>query len=185
MRKFLALCAILAVALIGGSRESNAVPIPIGVDLGWVYEETLDPEDSLEFDFTLTGSGYFSLSDCCLAGDIWQISATGFPDGASTIGLAPFIGLPLGKGEDHEISDVEWLNPFLSHFQILLGPGYYVVSLLTAGESDPPGDETAFPAGVSVRVDTIPIPAALPLLAAGLGAMGFMGWRKKSKIAAA
>lgn len=183
MRKFLALCAILAVALIGGSRESNAVPIPIGVDAGWVYEETLDPEDSLEFDFTLTGFAYFSLSDCCLAGDIWKIS--GDIDGESTIGLSPFTGLPLGKGEDFEISDVEWLNPLLSHFQILLGPGYYVVSLLTAGESDPPGDETAFPAGVSVRVDTVPIPAALPLLAVGLGAMGFMGWRKKSKIAAA
>ena len=27
----------------------------------------------------------------------------------------------------------------------------------------------------------VPIPAALPLLAAGLGAMGFAGWRKKRK----
>lgn len=30
-------------------------------------------------------------------------------------------------------------------------------------------------------VAPVPIPAALPLLAAGLGAMGFMGWRKKRK----
>jgi hypothetical protein len=30
----------------------------------------------------------------------------------------------------------------------------------------------------------IPIPAALPLLAAGFGAMGFMGWRRKRKSAA-
>ena len=29
----------------------------------------------------------------------------------------------------------------------------------------------------------VPIPAALPLLAAGLGAMGFMGWRRKRKAA--
>ena len=29
----------------------------------------------------------------------------------------------------------------------------------------------------------VPIPAALPLLAAGLGAMGFMGWRKRRKAA--
>lgn len=30
-------------------------------------------------------------------------------------------------------------------------------------------------------VNEVPLPAALPLLAAGLGAMGFMGWRKKRK----
>lgn len=30
-------------------------------------------------------------------------------------------------------------------------------------------------------VEPVPIPAALPLLAAGLGAMGFMGWRKRRK----
>jgi hypothetical protein len=31
---------------------------------------------------------------------------------------------------------------------------------------------------------SVPLPAALPLLAAGLGAMGFMGWRRKRKAAA-
>lgn len=31
---------------------------------------------------------------------------------------------------------------------------------------------------------TVPLPAALPLFAAGLGAMGFMGWRRKHKAAA-
>lgn len=33
-------------------------------------------------------------------------------------------------------------------------------------------------------VGTVPIPAALPLFAAGLSAMGFMGWRRKRKAAA-
>lgn len=33
-------------------------------------------------------------------------------------------------------------------------------------------------------VSEVPIPAALPLLAAGLSAMGFMGWRRKRKAAA-
>ncbi len=32
-------------------------------------------------------------------------------------------------------------------------------------------------------VGQVPIPAALPLLAAGLGAMGFMGWRRKRRAA--
>jgi hypothetical protein len=30
----------------------------------------------------------------------------------------------------------------------------------------------------------VPIPAALPLFAAGLGAIGFVGWRKKRKVLA-
>lgn len=33
----------------------------------------------------------------------------------------------------------------------------------------------------SAAVSPVPLPAALPLLAAGIGAMGFMGWRKRRK----
>ena len=35
---------------------------------------------------------------------------------------------------------------------------------------------------VQVR-DPVPVPAALPLFAAGLSAMGFMGWRRKRRAA--
>jgi hypothetical protein len=34
-------------------------------------------------------------------------------------------------------------------------------------------------------VSVVPVPAALPLLASGLGALGFIGWRRKRKAAAA
>lgn len=34
----------------------------------------------------------------------------------------------------------------------------------------------------SAAVDPVPIPAALPLFAAGLGAMGFLGWHRKRKL---
>jgi len=33
--------------------------------------------------------------------------------------------------------------------------------------------------------DTTPLPAALPLFATGLGALGLLGWRRKRKSAAA
>ncbi|WP_373084491.1 VPLPA-CTERM sorting domain-containing protein [Sneathiella sp.] len=36
-----------------------------------------------------------------------------------------------------------------------------------------------------VRISAVPLPAALPLYGAGLAAMGFMGWRRKRKAAAA
>jgi hypothetical protein len=36
---------------------------------------------------------------------------------------------------------------------------------------------------LDASVSAVPIPAALPLLAAGLSAMGFMGWRRKRRAA--
>jgi hypothetical protein len=44
------------------------------------------------------------------------------------------------------------------------------------------GMETEF---FSPGVATTPLPAALPLFATGLGAMGLLGWRRKRKSAAA
>jgi hypothetical protein len=39
-------------------------------------------------------------------------------------------------------------------------------------------------ASIEDRLSVTPLPAALPLFASGLGALGFIGWRKKRKIAA-
>jgi hypothetical protein len=35
-----------------------------------------------------------------------------------------------------------------------------------------------------VGVDAVPLPAALPLFATGLGVLGLLGWRRKKKAAA-
>ncbi len=35
---------------------------------------------------------------------------------------------------------------------------------------------------LSVNAGAVPLPAALPLFAAGLGAMGLAGWRRKRKV---
>lgn len=80
---------------------------------------------------------------------------------------------------DDLLSDAEWLNPLLSHFQIFLAPGDYAISLLTAGESNAPG-VPAFPAGVSVRVDAVPLPGAALLLLVGLGLLGLQLCLRKS-----
>jgi hypothetical protein len=38
--------------------------------------------------------------------------------------------------------------------------------------------------GVSADTSVVPLPAALPLFAGGLGAMGLLGWRRKRKVSA-
>jgi hypothetical protein len=64
----------------------------------------------------------------------------------------------------------------------------YVLAVLSGQEylmtvhlnKDVANDNITF---VSASVSSVPIPAALPLFAAGLGAMGFMGWRRKRRAA--
>jgi hypothetical protein len=46
------------------------------------------------------------------------------------------------------------------------------------------GDNSVFD-DLTVVASPVPLPAALPFFAAGLGAMGFMGWRKRRKAAVA
>lgn len=60
--------------------------------------------------------------------------------------------------------------------------GFHVQGIGTAGASDSIYNKN------TEKVDappTVPIPAALPLLASGLGALGFIGWRRKRKLARA
>ena len=38
---------------------------------------------------------------------------------------------------------------------------------------------------ISITVNQTPLPAALPLFATGLGALGLLGWRRKRKAQAA
>lgn len=48
------------------------------------------------------------------------------------------------------------------------------------------GDHTSFIDAVSLDlVDATPLPAALPLFATGLGALGLLGWRRKGRTQAA
>ena len=84
-------------------------------------------------------------------------------------------------------------------FSVLSGSLFPAI-LSVAASQGPPGSVIAFLAsdklyihwanwnyhdGDTVRVEfetsAVPLPAALPLFAAGLGAMGFMGWRRKQR----
>jgi len=46
------------------------------------------------------------------------------------------------------------------------------------------GDKTGSLLSMDIPVSPVPLPAALPLFASGLGALGLLGWRRKRKGAA-
>ena len=67
------------------------------------------------------------------------------------------------------------------------GLGFIVASVMATGMFD----EVRFTSGTNafeysnMTVSAVPLPAALPLYGAGLAVMGFVGWRKRRKSAAA
>jgi hypothetical protein len=63
----------------------------------------------------------------------------------------------------------------------VLGVNEFLVSDINSG-GGPSG--AAFFATVNYDVSQTPLPAALPLFATGLGALGLLGWRRKRKAAA-
>ncbi len=48
----------------------------------------------------------------------------------------------------------------------------------------PDGYSIGFSEGITSAPSSVPLPAALPLFASGLGALGLLGWRRKKKAAA-
>lgn len=175
--------------------QSNA--IGLGVDTGWQYDEAAGLDDtttnspvilhilgavySLEISLTndaggftdngvnaagpdsLAGVGYqldiapsgqylFSLSDGFIPGDLYTVNWTGTTSGSAT-SVFPLFPTPFLNpvGPDEGYFAGPWLDTTYSHLQLDFGPA------------------------------STPLPAALPLFASGLGAMGLLGWRRKRK----
>jgi hypothetical protein len=58
---------------------------------------------------------------------------------------------------------------------------WHATFTITGQQSGRPPTDEAF---AVLRVNDVPLPAALPLFATGLGALGLLGWRRKKKTAA-
>ena len=170
MRKLLNFVSVMIMGLTLLANESRAATVT--PDAGWVAGTISSSSDVLPFSFTLTGSGVFSLTDCCTAGDVWTI----FGDfvGVSTVGLSP-ITVPLGIGEFPSFFDPVWTDSSRSHFQIALGAGSYNISV--SGNCGG-GCEASF--GVRVDTTVVPVPAAGLLLATALG--GMMALRRRKSV---
>jgi hypothetical protein len=100
-------------------------------------------------------------------------------DGTGTgpaIGIRSFepdIEVPTGYVSDGPLSDTT-IYDTATFASLGVTPGTYVWTWGT-------GADQSF----TLEIGTTPLPAALPLFATGLGAMGLLGWRRKRKAFAA
>ena len=156
------------LALQAHSSYSNEVTTPTSE---WVWDAAdATQSQTLTFQFLFDLSGY-NTSTASLTG-LWGIDNAGdiFLNG-NLISSLP---------DETAVSNFSSLTAILvnagSSF-FLSGANVLVFSLFNDA---PPA---AFRAAVTVSADAaaVPLPAAFPLFAAGLSAMGFMGWRRKRK----
>jgi hypothetical protein len=83
-----------------------------------------------------------------------------------------------------------WTNPLplptadLGTLTILESDGVTVSDIITFANVSPPAGATTPTGGAIITFQsdsTVPLPAALPLFATGLGGLGLLGWRRKRK----
>ncbi|MGM0583968.1 MAG: VPLPA-CTERM sorting domain-containing protein [Pseudomonadota bacterium] len=163
-----AAAGVLSLALAG-----EAAAIAIVPDGGWISDSTQaaeTPSDNSAYTFELTNDAYFRVTDAFATGDTFFV----FDGSDSLLLTTSLVAFPETFG-DNASADSGWTSDEFSSGELLLGPGSYSLSV----EGDCGG---GCPAGYFVRLDTVedapggganvPLPAAAPLLAAALGALG-------------
>ncbi len=124
--------------------------------------------------FGLLGGNTFSVT----------ITGTGLQPLDITIPLPP--GINVDQGFEITISGVTppvniSFSPNPAVLDYMVNPGTYTISFL--GELDYPYTAASYEGTITAGapIPGTPLPAALPLFATGLGAMGLLGWRRKRK----
>lgn len=142
---------------------------------------------NIDFSVNLGSSG-FNLGNGTV-----QLSVTNVGTGQH-LAFDPFNDLPDNNGYNGNTntydkpattSDTGFQNS--ENLFYFIGPGFsfdpnandtYLVSLLATG---PQGQQLSVDETIIAGTGATPLPAALPLFASGLGALGLLGWRKKRK----
>lgn len=166
MKKSITLAATAAAFFA----SAHAAPV---LDGGWFSDQigaAGTNSDSSPYVFTLTSDAFFRITDAFAPGDDFVVNNNG-----SLLldpGLAAF---PMGFGDDSDADDA-WTDMDFESGEILLAAGMYSITVQGDGGG-------GLPAGFFVRLDSaseIPVPAAAPLMLAGLGAIAA---RRKKKTA--
>ena len=128
--------------------------------------------------------------------DTNTFSAINITTSSAAGGFGVTFGLPSGSGAANlfeavaALADGRPTGMFFTLASAMTNAGGTIAILLDQGSGEYTcGDlvctttTTRFVSQGSITASPVPLPAALPLFAAGLSAMGFMGWRKKNKAA--
>ena len=161
----------LALALLVAPLPASATILAL--DGGW-SDDSLSvvgqPTVNSAWTFTIANGARFSLTDCCLVGDVWTLS--GDIAGVTTVGVGPNDIRATGS------YGANWLNPTLGKFTKYLGAGTYNFSVTGDGGG-------GLPAGLGLRLDSaIPEPASWAMLIAGFGLIGMTQRRRNLVVAA-
>lgn len=160
--------AAAALLTLGFSGVAEAAPVLGG---GWFFDEITNvaaPSAGSPYDFTLVGPAWFRITDGFIIGDTYQVF-----DGVDLILTTSFQGFGAGFG-DNVGADIGWTSADFGSAEILLAAGSYSLSVIGDGFA-------GTPSGFYTRLDpaaVIPLPAALPLLLAGLGGLVIVGRRR-------
>jgi hypothetical protein len=173
------------IASLDGPSESPPVASP-GTGFATVVVDDVAHTMIIDATFSgLVGTTTAAHIHCCTAAP-----------GTGTVGVATttpsFVGFPLGvtSGVFHSELDMtqagSWNPAFITaHGGTPAGAEAFFLAGMLAGEAYF-NIHTSFSGTGEIRgfLAETPLPAALPLFATGLGALGLLGWRRKRKAAA-
>ena len=140
-------------------------------ELNYTYVSSLIvTSGTLSFNLTSFTNSLFSFTDGVITG--WQF---GTPEIGSLTGPAVGSGGNTGAGGYEK-----------SHVEYYVDGSYLGQQAFVSCSASPANECSSFEEWTQVpSVSSAPLPAALPLFASGLGALGLFGWRRKRKNAAA
>ena len=150
---------------LGSNGVANVVPQLIP-DVGAVFTGLPSSTPQAEF-YTAALSGPASFGP-----GSQTFAATGTGAMVVLFDAVSEIAVPIGYSSDTLLSDTA-IYDTATFASLGVTPGTYVWTWGT-------GADQSF----TLEIGTTPLPAALPLFATGLGALGLLGWRRKRKAAA-
>lgn len=167
--------------------KKSSFILAIGV-LGTLFLSILPASASTLFSFSYSGSGYSGSGEFTanfLGGSQYDvIGVAGTADGSNITGLSSYAGADNQLYYPGSPLHVTFAGISFATANALLwniwsdGTNYGILNTTFCE-----GTSTCGLVPIDISIAPVPLPAAVPLFAAGLSAMGFMGWRKRRKAA--